>query len=67
MKPTLYYLRGKLEKGGVAYFKIEDREIKRVIKYTKIDGLYIHYKNRKYTESEFDFSLSNSNKNEGLQ
>ena len=42
--------------------EIDGKQIERKVRYNRVDGLYIVYKNRKYFEYEFEYQMENISK-----
>lgn len=49
-------ISGDMIEGGKVTIEIDGKQIKRVIRYNRMDGLYFVYNNMKYFEYECDYS-----------
>lgn len=52
---TVKYIRGEFFEGQEVTLSINGTEVTRKVRYNKMDGLYIVYKNRKYFQYETKF------------
>lgn len=57
------FIKGDMIEGGKITVEINGKLIERIVKYNRMDGLYIIYQNRKYFEYECDYSEFYKSKN----
>lgn len=50
------YIKGDMVEGGKVTLEIDGKQVERVVRYNRADGLYIVYKNYKYFEYECDYT-----------
>ena len=62
MEHTIKFIEGEIIEGGRITIEINGKQINRVVRYNRMDGLYIVYKNCKYFEYEFDYTEFYKNK-----
>lgn len=55
MENEVKYIRGEFFEGQEVTLSINGTEVTRKVRYNKMDGLYIVYKNRKYFQYETIF------------
>lgn len=56
------FIKGNMVEGGKVTIEIGGKQINRVVRYNRMDGLYIIYKNNKYFEYECDYTEFYKNK-----
>lgn len=50
------FIKGDMVEGGRVTLEIDGKQIERVVRYNRMDGLYFMYKNYKYFEYECDYT-----------
>lgn len=61
------YIKGNMVEGGRVVLEIDGKQIERVVRYNRTDGLYFMYKGYKYFEYECDYTefYKNRDNNKG--
>jgi hypothetical protein len=67
MNTQIEYIKGDLVENGRVTIEIDGKQIERVVRYNRTDGLYIVYKNNKYFEYEFSYSKYYELKDKGSE